>query len=167
MSNNPLKLGYKAETTLPQKSIHDNSHTTRIHYFVFKESYQNVRSRFCERCPGDCIPYEIFPRVPIKTVTDITSGTGIAACNSGSRLRVYMQDVMGNIRETLYENGWSNGTEKNVIATAKHGSPIAATSKELNNVRIFILVMGHRIAHPVADSRLLYVVRQHAQGSSL
>lgn len=61
-------------------------------------------------------------------------GTSIAACNSGAHLRVYMQDVRGNIRESLYEDGWSSGTEKNVIASAKFGSPIAATTKELDNV---------------------------------
>lgn len=45
-----------------------------------------------------------------------------------------MQDVQGKIRESLYEDGWSNGTEKNVIASARFGSPIAVTSKELDNV---------------------------------
>lgn len=61
-------------------------------------------------------------------------GTSIAACNSNSRLRVYMQDVLGKIRESKYEDKWSNGTEKNVIASAKLYSPVACTSSELDNV---------------------------------
>ncbi|EAW17310.1 fucose-specific lectin FleA [Aspergillus fischeri NRRL 181] len=59
--------------------------------------------------------------------------TGIAAVNSINRLRFYFQDVYGSIRESLYEGSWANGTENNVIGKAKLGSPVAATSKELNN----------------------------------
>lgn len=61
-------------------------------------------------------------------------GTSIAACNSSSRLRVYMQDVLGKIRESKYEDKWSNGTEKNVIASAKSYSPVACASSGLDNV---------------------------------
>ncbi|KAJ6019592.1 hypothetical protein N7522_001659 [Penicillium canescens] len=70
---------------------------------------------------------------------EIVFRTSIAACNSGDHLRVYMQDVQGKIRETVYENGWSNGTEKNVIASAKLLSPLACTSKELEKIRVFYL----------------------------
>lgn len=45
-----------------------------------------------------------------------------------------MQDVLGKIRESKYEDKWSNGTEKNVIASAKLYSPVACTSSELDNV---------------------------------
>jgi hypothetical protein len=61
-------------------------------------------------------------------------GTDIAAVNSTNHLRVYFQDTHGSIRESLYEDRWANGTEKNVIGKAKLYSPVAATSKELNNV---------------------------------
>ncbi|GAQ09952.1 aldo-keto reductase yakc [NADP(+)] [Aspergillus lentulus] len=61
------------------------------------------------------------------------SCTRIAAVNSTNRLRVYLQDVYGSIPESLCEGSWANGTEKNVIGKAKLGSPVAATSKELNN----------------------------------
>jgi hypothetical protein len=47
-----------------------------------------------------------------------------------------MQDVQGKIRETMFENGWSNGTEKNIVASAKTLSPIACTAKELEKVSI-------------------------------
>jgi hypothetical protein len=45
-----------------------------------------------------------------------------------------MQDVMGKIRESRYEDKWSNGTEKNAIASAKLYSPVACTSSDLENV---------------------------------
>jgi hypothetical protein len=41
---------------------------------------------------------------------------------------------MGKIRESRYEDKWSNGTEKNVIASAKLYSPLACTSNDLENV---------------------------------
>ena len=79
------------------------------------------------------IPWQLF--LPIKS--DILSpGTSIAACNASSHLRVYMQDVMGKIRETSYEDKWSNGTEKNVIVSAKLYSPLACTSNDLENVSL-------------------------------
>lgn len=45
-----------------------------------------------------------------------------------------MQDVLGKIRESKYEDKWSNGIEKNGIASAKFYSPVAYTSNELDNV---------------------------------
>ena len=66
--------------------------------------------------------------------TDTSSGTAIAACNSDAHLRVCMQDVKGNIREAQYEEKWSNGTEKTMIASAKIGSPIAVASMKLDHV---------------------------------
>jgi hypothetical protein len=61
-------------------------------------------------------------------------GTGIAAVNNGSHLRVYTQDYQGGIRESMYEGKWSNGTIKNVIVQGKIGSPLAACSKALDEV---------------------------------
>jgi hypothetical protein len=61
-------------------------------------------------------------------------GTGIAAVNNGSHLRVYTQDCQGGIRESMYEGKWSNGTDKNVIARGKTYSPLAACSKALDEV---------------------------------
>ncbi|GFF31031.1 aldo-keto reductase yakc [NADP(+)] [Aspergillus lentulus] len=60
-------------------------------------------------------------------------GTRVPAVNSTNRLLVYFQDVYDSIPESLYEGSRANGTEKNVIGKAKLGSPVAATSKELNN----------------------------------
>lgn len=66
-------------------------------------------------------------------------GTGIAAVNESSHLRVYTQDVQGGIRESMYEGKWSNGTPKNVIVQGKIGSPLAACSKALEEVRSNLL----------------------------
>lgn len=65
--------------------------------------------------------------------------TGIAAVNSTSHLRVYYQDTYGSIRESLYESDWAEGNGKNAIGKAKLGSPVAATSNELNNIRVYTL----------------------------
>ncbi|KAJ5492022.1 hypothetical protein N7453_010119 [Penicillium expansum] len=48
-----------------------------------------------------------------------------------------MQDVLGKIRESKYEDKRSNRTEKNVIASAKLYSPVAYTSNELDNIRVY------------------------------
>lgn len=45
-----------------------------------------------------------------------------------------MQDVVGRIREAMYEKDWTNGTEKNTVAHAKISSPIAVTSMQLDHV---------------------------------
>lgn len=70
---------------------------------------------------------------------DLTNiGTRVPAVNSTNRLLVYFQDVYDSIPESLYEGSRANGTEKNVIGKAKLGSPVAATSKELNNVCYYL-----------------------------
>jgi hypothetical protein len=78
--------------------------------------------------------------------------TGIAAVNSTSHLRVYTQDTSGGIRESLYENGWANGTAQNVIARGKLGTPIAATSKELKNIRVYYVSEGNILKEACYDS---------------
>jgi len=78
--------------------------------------------------------------------------TDIAAVNSTNHLRVYFQDTHGSIRESLYEDRWANGTEKNVIGKAKLYSPVAATSKELNNIRVYTLTEGNTLQEFAYDS---------------
>ncbi|KAF7586025.1 hypothetical protein BBP40_009658 [Aspergillus hancockii] len=70
----------------------------------------------------------MFLKADIKNIR-----TGVAAVNSTNHLRFYFQDTHGHIRESFYEGKCANGTDKNVVADAKLGSPIAATSKELNH----------------------------------
>ncbi|KAJ5092007.1 hypothetical protein NUU61_006877 [Penicillium alfredii] len=86
-----------------------------------------------------------------KGAQEIAFRSAIGACNSGSDLRVYMQDVMGNIRESVYDGSWSNGTEKNTIASAKLGSPIAVASKELKNIRVYYLSTDNMMKEAAYD----------------
>lgn len=58
-----------------------------------------------------------------------------------------MQDVLGKIRESKYEDKWSNGTEKNVIASAKLYSPVACTSSELDSVSFLDKYLTEREVH--------------------
>ncbi|OBT70265.1 hypothetical protein VE03_00307 [Pseudogymnoascus sp. 23342-1-I1] len=73
------------------------------------------------------------------SASDIILNTAIAAVNNNDHLRVYTQDTKGGIRESLYEGKWQNGNGGNTIVTAKPNSPIAATSKELNEIRVYTL----------------------------
>lgn len=72
--------------------------------------------------------------------------------NSSSHLRVYTQDVFGKVRESVYEGGWSNGTSKNAIATAKLNSPIAATSSQLRSIRVYCLSEQNTLREAAYDS---------------
>ncbi|KAI5801351.1 fungal fucose-specific lectin-domain-containing protein [Geopyxis carbonaria] len=99
-------------------------------------SHHHVRHR--PRFPNP-IPH-VPPSHSLPTrLTQTTAGTGIAAVNAGESMRIYTQDTAGAIRETLYEpsTGWANGTAANTIASAKPGSPIAATSRGLTAIRVF------------------------------
>jgi hypothetical protein len=72
----------------------------------------------------------------VSTVANISAspGTGVAAVNQSSDLRVYTQDYQGGIRESMYEGKWSGGTPNNVIVQGKIGSPLCACSKALEEV---------------------------------
>jgi len=78
-------------------------------------------------------------------VEQILFRSAIAAVNSNDHLRVYSQDVYGNIRESLFESGWANGTIKNVIAQSKLDSPLAATSKDLQEIRVYYISTGNEL----------------------
>ncbi|RJE25374.1 fucose-specific lectin [Aspergillus sclerotialis] len=78
--------------------------------------------------------------------------SAIAAVNATSHLRVYTQDVFGKIRESLYEGSWTNGTSKNVIATGKLCTPMAATSKQLQNIRVHYLSEQNTLKEAAYDS---------------
>ncbi|KAE8153064.1 fucose-specific lectin [Aspergillus avenaceus] len=80
--------------------------------------------------------------------------TGIAAVNSQDHLRVYFQDTQGGIRETMFEGStWSNGTEKNVITRAKLDTPVAATSKKLEHIRVYSLNQENMIQERCYDAK--------------
>lgn len=61
----------------------------------------------------------------------------LAAVRKDSSLRVYQAAVDGGVREAQYEGHWTGGTAQNVIATGKIGTPIAATSIGLQNIRVY------------------------------
>ncbi|KAJ5291811.1 hypothetical protein N7478_001062 [Penicillium angulare] len=76
--------------------------------------------------------------------------TCIGACNSEGYLRVYMQDVLGKVRETMYEREWTNGTEKNVVAEARLDSPIAVAFKP-EHIRMFYLTNDNMLKESAYD----------------
>ncbi|KFX93751.1 hypothetical protein O988_06639 [Pseudogymnoascus sp. VKM F-3808] len=73
------------------------------------------------------------------SASEVILNTAIAAVNSNDRLRIYSQGPNGGIHEALYEGGWQDGNGGNTITTAKLGSPIAATTKDLNEIRVYTL----------------------------
>jgi hypothetical protein len=64
---------------------------------------------------------------------ELLPGTSIAATSwldDQMQLRVYTQDIEGNIRESRYSypDGWTGGTSKDIVVKAKPNSPLAAIS---------------------------------------
>ena len=72
-------------------------------------------------------PTELLPRTNIAATSWVTDST--------PHIRIYTQDIEGNIRESRYENGWSGGEAKDTIVKAKPHSPIAAVSFDNGKVR--------------------------------
>jgi len=85
-------------------------------------------------------------------VEQIFFRTPIAAVNSTNHLRVYTMDVSGAIRESQYEGQWTGGQPDNVIARAKIYSPVAATSKELTNIRVYYLSNDNKLQEACYDA---------------
>ncbi|KAI9768932.1 MAG: hypothetical protein M1840_004528 [Geoglossum simile] len=89
----------------------------------------------------------------VSEVSNIYFRTPLAAVNDGDRLRVYSLDVFGKIRESQYEGKWTGGTEKNVIAFAKIGSPIAATSRKgFALIRVYYIASDETLRESCYDS---------------
>ncbi|PHH81016.1 hypothetical protein CDD80_4320 [Ophiocordyceps camponoti-rufipedis] len=68
---------------------------------------------------------------------EIAYRTQLAAVNKGSNIRLYVVDVDGGIREIVYDGKWSGGTSSNVITRGKVDTPLAATSLDLDHIRLF------------------------------
>ncbi|KAL5323176.1 hypothetical protein ACEPPN_007706 [Leptodophora sp. 'Broadleaf-Isolate-01'] len=83
-------------------------------------------------------------------VEQIAFRTAIAAVNSADHLRVYSQDVLGGIRESSYEGGWSGGV--NVLSTAKRDSPMAAAFKGLEKIRLYSMSSDNKLREFAYDS---------------
>ncbi|KAJ5826050.1 hypothetical protein N7474_003188 [Penicillium riverlandense] len=86
-----------------------------------------------------------------KGAHEIAFRTDIAPCKSGAQLRAYMQDVSGKIRETLYDDGWTKGTDKDSIATAKLSSPICCATKEPKMFRVYYLSVDNILKEVACD----------------
>jgi hypothetical protein len=71
------------------------------------------------------------------SVNQILFPTALAAVRRDSSLRIYETGVDGGVREAQYEGKWTGGTSNNVIGTGKIGTPLAATSIGLSNIRVY------------------------------
>ncbi|KAH7369680.1 fucose-specific lectin [Rhexocercosporidium sp. MPI-PUGE-AT-0058] len=85
-------------------------------------------------------------------IEQIAFRTAIAAVNSTNHLRVYSQDVLGGIRESSYEDGWTGGV--NVLSTAKRNSPIAAAFKGLEKIRLYSMSSDNKLREFAYDSNV-------------
>lgn len=73
----------------------------------------------------------------MASINQIAFPSSVAAVRKDAHLRVYETGVNGAIREAQYEGGWTGGQDNNIIATGKIGTPVAATSIGLSNIRVY------------------------------
>ncbi|KAF3481805.1 uncharacterized protein GIQ15_04564 [Arthroderma uncinatum] len=86
----------------------------------------------------------------ITGVKSILFRTAIAAVNAEDHIRVYFQDIYGNILEAAYDGAnWSKGT--NVIGKARIGSPLAAVTKELKQISVFYVSDDNFVQETIYD----------------
>lgn len=90
------------------------------------------------------------------SVNEISIRTAVAAVRRGSSIRVYMTAVDGGIREAQYEGNWTGGTSRNVIATGKIGTPVAATNIGFDHIRLFYVTPGNTLGEACWDGQGWY-----------
>ncbi|KAK5658021.1 hypothetical protein OQA88_2575 [Cercophora sp. LCS_1] len=92
------------------------------------------------------------------SVNEISIRTAVAGIRENTRLRVYVTAVDGGIREIQFEDstGWTGGTSHNVIAKGKIGTPIAATSLGLRNIRVYYITTGNHLGEAAWDGEGWY-----------
>jgi len=89
--------------------------------------------------------------------TELLPGTSIAVIRwrvgiNLDYVRVYTQDLKGDIRESRYDGqSWTGGTAADVIANAKLRSPIAALSYN-NGIRVYYLSADNILQEAVQDN---------------
>jgi len=88
----------------------------------------------------------------MSAVNEIIIRAAVAAVNKDSHIRVYETDVHGAIREAQYEGSWTGGTSNNIIATGKIGTPVAATSLGLDNIRVYYIGMDNKLKEAAYDA---------------
>jgi len=83
-------------------------------------------------------PTELLPRSALAVVS--------FTVNNQIHLRVYTQDLNGGIRESRWDNGWSGGTAKDVIAQAKPHTSLAGLCWDNGGqIRIYYLAADNTV----------------------
>ncbi|KAK1753756.1 fucose-specific lectin [Echria macrotheca] len=85
-------------------------------------------------------------------VNEIQIRSAVAAVRKDSHLRVYETAVDGGIREAQFEGSWTGGTARNVIATGKIGTPVAATSLGLEHIRVYYVSPKNQLGEAAYES---------------
>jgi len=88
----------------------------------------------------------------MSAINDILIRTAVAAVRKDSHLRIYETAVDGGIREAQYEGKWTGGEARNVIATGKIGTPVAATSLGLEHIRVYYVTADNHVGEAAYDS---------------
>jgi hypothetical protein len=88
----------------------------------------------------------------MAAINDILIRTALAAVRKDSHLRVYQTAVDGGIREVQYEGKWMGGEARNVIATGKIGTPVAATSIGFQHIRVYYVTPDNHLGEAAYDS---------------
>ncbi|KAK4169691.1 fucose-specific lectin [Cladorrhinum sp. PSN259] len=88
----------------------------------------------------------------MAAINEIQVRSGVAAVRKDSHLRIYETAVDGGIREVQYEGSWGGGTSRNVIATGKIGTPVAATSLGLEHIRVYYVTADNKLGEAAYDS---------------
>lgn len=88
-------------------------------------------------------------------IANIVLPTSLAAVCYNANIRVYMTAKDGGIREARYDvdSSWAGGTKKDVIATAKPDSPIAAAGAalDLEVIRVYYLAEDNTVQEADTD----------------
>ncbi|RDA90057.1 hypothetical protein CP533_2383 [Ophiocordyceps camponoti-saundersi (nom. inval.)] len=92
----------------------------------------------------------------MPSVNEIAFRAGLAAVNKDSSIRVYTLDVDGGVREIQYEGKWTGGTSSNVLAKARIGSPVAATSIGLDYIRVYYISSDCKVQEKCWDGKGWY-----------
>jgi hypothetical protein len=88
----------------------------------------------------------------MAAINEILIRTSLAAVRKEAHLRIYQTDVNGGIREVQYEGKWMGGEPRNVIATGKIGTPVAATNIGFQHIRVYYVTPENHLGEAAYDS---------------
>jgi len=83
-------------------------------------------------------------------VNQIVFGSALAGVNQTNELRIYSQDVLGGIRESIYEKGWSGGAKS--LTSSKLGSALATANRGLQHIRIYYTSTDNKLREIAYDT---------------